>query len=273
MPPRAALCLRFLPIIAGIVAPRQLFGQAVLTGTVRQDSGGRPLPGVEVISEGTGVQAVTDRSGRYLLTDLPYGPQLVLFRLVGFRPIRQGVILLKGDTVRLDVVMAGEAAQELPPVEVVTPPEPRPMGLREGFEERRRMGFGKFIDLETLKANEHRRLSDLLRGIQGLRLVWYKPCAVPGGATCDPPELWASGTRMGRTCWMSVYLDGLPMFVSNSRDQFRFFGRRPPDFSREFQIHELAGVEVYRSAAELPGEFGGATSDCGVVVLWSRRSY
>jgi hypothetical protein len=34
---------------------------------------------------------------------------------------------------------------------------------------------------------------------------------------------------------------------------------------------ELEGVEVYRRATEIPGEFGGSDSECGVVALWTRR--
>ena len=33
---------------------------------------------------------------------------------------------------------------------------------------------------------------------------------------------------------------------------------------------EVAGVEVYRGAASLPGEFGGSDSRCGVVVVWTK---
>jgi hypothetical protein len=38
-----------------------------------------------------------------------------------------------------------------------------------------------------------------------------------------------------------------------------------------FSVASLAGVEVYRSGAEAPDVFGGAATNCGVLVLWTRR--
>jgi len=63
---------------------------------------------------------------------------------------------------------------------------------------------------------------------------------------------------------MSVMLDGTWLYVSGST-------MKVPDFSRDINIAELDLVEVYRSAAETPGEFSGASAACGVIVLWSRR--
>jgi hypothetical protein len=39
---------------------------------------------------------------------------------------------------------------------------------------------------------------------------------------------------------------------------------------REFALTGLDAVEVYRSAAEVPLEYGGANAGCGVILLWSR---
>lgn len=46
---------------------------------------------------------------------------------------------------------------------------------------------------------------------------------------------------------------------------------KPLDWSRDFFVPEYQAVEAYRSAAEVPTEFSGASSQCGVVVLWTRR--
>jgi len=168
-----------------------LAGQA-LTGSVRQDSTGRPLAGVEVLLEGSQQQTVTDAAGRYLLGALPRGNHVILFRSVGYRPVRIRVRLTEGDTARADASMVREGAQQLDPVEVKALPA-APRGIwREGFEERRRIGFGKFIDSTELRRNEQRRASDLLRGIPGSG--W---CAT-GNATLRVPPVaarWRSAPR------------------------------------------------------------------------------
>ena len=33
----------------------------------------------------------------------------------------------------------------------------------------------------------------------------------------------------------------------------------------------LAGIEIYRSPAEIPAQYGGPQSRCGVIVMWNRR--
>lgn len=39
----------------------------------------------------------------------------------------------------------------------------------------------------------------------------------------------------------------------------------------EFSALDLQAIEVYRSAAEVPGEFGGIGSRCGALVMWTKR--
>jgi hypothetical protein len=45
----------------------------------------------------------------------------------------------------------------------------------------------------------------------------------------------------------------------------------PPDFRREFEPSMFSAIEVYRSGAEVPIEFGGNGAHCGIIVLWTRR--
>ena len=37
-------------------------------------------------------------------------------------------------------------------------------------------------------------------------------------------------------------------------------------------IPELVAVEIYRSPAEVPMEYGGPSAECGVVLFWTMRS-
>ena len=122
-----------------------------MSGIVREDSSGRPLAGVEVLVEGTKLKTVSDNGGRYVLGDLPAGDRVALFRFVGYRGVRQRLKLSKGDTTRVDAVMVPDRVRELETVEVTgTPAKPRGGGL-ESFEERRRLGLGKFIDSTELR--------------------------------------------------------------------------------------------------------------------------
>ena len=244
-----------LGLVVGSAVP--LASQAVIRGVVRDDSAGAPLRGVEVVLEGSARRALTDEAGRYLLDAVRPGSYVVLIRMVGYRAVREAVRAQAGDTVWLNVTLA-RAAQVLPPVTVETEPRiPRGVHLRT-FEENRRLGFGKFFDSTYLRRFDHHRVGDIIQRVPGVQLL------VAGGGAC-PKVLavpcFAVSTRKvrtdGRLCDMAIFVDGWPS--------------RLGDLSRDWQVWELDGIEVYRSAAAVPAEYNSANSACGVIALWTRR--
>lgn len=251
--------------LALIAAAGSLAAQVTLTGVVREDGTERPISGVVVIIEGTKREATTDAAGRYRI-DSPAGNRVALFRSIGFRPTRVRMQLLKGDSVTTDVAMVKEQpAQQLDPIVTTgkaAPPRGSGVGV-EAFEERRRLGFGKFVDSTELRRSGGRRFTDVLRGIQGVRIVSY----VEDPSRPDLFELRAVGRveeMFGEPCWMSVLVDGSPIYRAGIG--------RPPDLRREFHdVSSFHAVEVYRSASEVPMEFGGAAEQCGLLLLWTRR--
>jgi hypothetical protein len=64
-------------------------------------------------------------------------------------------------------------------------------------------------------------------------------------------------------CWMDVYLDGQLVQSHDHPDQARNLD--------QVALRDVEAVEVYRGAAEVPTEYRGSTSACGVVLLWTRR--
>lgn len=246
--------------VALLCLPANAAGQ-VITGTVRADSSRRAIPNVEVLIEGKRHQTTTDDQGRFTLQS-PSGNQVVLFRLVGYQPVRVRAVVGRRDTVQLDAVMVKVTAQELPEVEVKARPAPIPGSVMAAFEERRRGGFGTFLDSTDLRRMEYRRMTDILRGL-GVRMIAFQ-----GGG--GPPEQHAvsSGISLneGEPCWVAVFLDGIAIYKAGSRSM------RPPDFSRDFQAPTIMAIEYYRSSATVPVEFGtGRDTDCGALVLWTRR--
>lgn len=226
----------------------------MLSGTVRHDSTGAPLAGVEVLVEGSGVKTTTDNTGRFQLEVSP-GNRVTLFRLIGFRPLRLRATFAKGDTVSREVRLVPEGMTQLDPVVVTGRPDrPPPIG-RGAFEERRRLGFGKFIDSAQMRRADGRRLSEVLRQT-GVRMVSFR--------IRERIEMRAASPIRSSDCWVTVILDGVTLYRSG-RDA------GPPDFSRDFRPESLESIEYYRSPAETPIEFGGPHADCGVLVMWSRR--
>ena len=237
--------------------------QAFLKGVVREDGSARPLAGVEIVIEGSKLSTKTDEAGRFAL-QAPAGNKVALFRFIGYRPVRMRVFLSKGDTATADAMLVREAAQQLDPIET-TANMPRPRGIGvEAFEERRKLGFGQFFDSTALRRYENRRLTDLLRSVTGIKVLYYQedPRSRP-----DMFEYRLISTRAlgpGGYCYMSILLDGAPLYRSGSRST-------PIDFRREFtELGRMHAIEVYRSAAEVPVEYGGSSEECGLIVLWTR---
>jgi hypothetical protein len=257
-----------------LVAWSPLAGQAVLTGLVREDATGRVLSGVEILVEGSSLIAVSDQAGEYAFQSVPRGAQVVLFRSVGFRPIRIRVELGEGGVARLDAILVPFAVQLDPLVTSTEVKQPKGMG-REAFEERRNMGFGKFIDSLELRRSEDRRLSDLLRRHNGvviaqnryamstrtgcfMQVIYdeqsvyspaaYTPSAIAAAPATGPAGATSRSTRTAR-----------PLPPSNLFD------------INTFSVSNLEAVEIYRSLSDTPLQFGGASAGCGTLVLWSRR--
>jgi hypothetical protein len=248
-----------------------LTAQAVMMGTAIEDSTRRPLAGVEVILEGTKKQTTTDGSGRFLLNDLPTGNKVVLFRSVGYRPQRVRVMLNKTDTTRVEAVLISDRVRLEPIVVTGTPDRPRGIG-REAFEERRKLGFGKFMDSTELRHRGYARMSDVLTSM-GVYMIQNQD-KVSDGAR-GPLEMRAASTRRrggdlaGGPCWMGVILDGVTLYKAVSTGHVSNFP--PPDFRKDFAVDYIEAIEVYRSASEVPMEFGGNSASCGVIVLWTTR--
>lgn len=264
-------------------------GQASLVGYVRDESTLRGLQGAELSVDGSDKRVRTDKEGKYNFRDLPAGAARVHVRLVGFAPVDTIFDLADGKTTE-NVFFLGKQAVALDTV-VTNARERRLAGAGfASFGERQAKGFGKFLDSTFLRENEHRHLSDLVNGLNGL------DAAVPG--TCHGGYLIGCSQRVAvsrrnaqSVCFYQVVMDGTviaPSLVIDNSD-LMVVGRPPTqqelarreaerarDWSKTFDLNSinvasLRGVEIYRSASEAPEVYGGQQAACGVVVLWTRR--
>ena len=165
------------------------------------------------------------------------------------------------------------------------------------FDEHRKLGLGEFLTREDLAKVEGRRLSDVLNTMRGVRVVTGKGAnawvssrhRVGGGgysAKTNPgnnvfPD--AADSAMGApavSCYAQVYLDN--MLVFNGRKTLERPNPNAPTATRQmrfdplFNINSIApeqieAIEYYSSPAEVPMRYSGSNSDCGVLVIHTRR--
>lgn len=242
-----------------VLAP-PLSAQAVLAGVVREDGSGRVLEGVEVLIEKTSLRTVTGASGRYVLPAVPIGRRTLLFRQVGFLPMRVIVNLAARDTTQVDGTLVPRTVV-LDSILVEARRNRGGVGV-EGFEDRRRLGMGRFFDSLELRRAEHVRLNDLLRRKGGVAV---------GLSNLDGRRQWVALNPEMRdftgvlNCAMQVYYNGIRVGLGG-----KLPNATPPDL-QSFDVASLGAVEVYRSGSEVPVEYGGPHAACGAVLLWSRQ--
>jgi hypothetical protein len=144
-------------------------------------------------------------------------------------------------------------AVELRAVEVVSA-ESSEFLRNIGYYERKRSSTGYFMDPDavTRAATKARQTADVLDGIPGVTVR-----ATGGSWGVRVPLLTR---QMGCDAGPRIYLDN--MQVNAGGQVFDLNSVNPND---------LLAIEVYDSVSEVPLQYGGDQSTCGVLVLWTKR--
>jgi outer membrane receptor for ferrienterochelin and colicins len=63
---------------------------------------GEHVPYVNIYLEGTNYGTVTDETGHYLLVNLPVGQQTLVAKMIGYKPVKKSVNLVRGQSIELN---------------------------------------------------------------------------------------------------------------------------------------------------------------------------
>jgi hypothetical protein len=241
--PRAALC--------GVLLAGPLLAQAgtgSVRGRVTDRSSGAPLANVAILLIADGRSVRSDSAGDYLIDGLPPGSSQLLFRALGFPPTNV-LIELRGHEalvrpVALDSTTLSASTPVLPTVPVVAEAPPESFRLVD-FERRRRTGRGQYLTEEQIVRSGAYNVQEALRSMRGIKFE----CASAHSNACR-----VQMARAPRNC--------PPDYVVDARVE-NMFGPTTP-------IRDVVGIEVYTGASDVTGEFAGANSGCGVIVIWTR---
>jgi hypothetical protein len=233
-----------------VLAAPPLHAQFV-RGMALDAESGRPVAdaSITLIVERTGRAETTVRSdslGRFAMTASEPGGYRLRVQRIGYKEATSGLLVLEeGMAVELEMRLA-PAASLLQPLRVFARRSWREWG-KDGFERRRALGKGVFLTPEDIARVDPRLVTDYLRDVQGLQILYH------GGDSTEIRSL------RGHRC-LRILVKRLPMF----------------DGGLPFP-HQVAAVEVYRDFREVPEEFrylalreGGS---CGIVNFWSRRAW
>lgn len=238
-------------ITQGALWARAAEGQtASLVGRILDATTGAPLVGATIASPTAGSSATTDSLGRFRLTGLKVGIHRFLVSRDGYA--RGGVSLAFAarevmereftlDPLTVAAADSGDTtrAQKLAKVPITADPA---LGRRfADFERRRATGRGQYLSRRELEDGQFYTLQDAMRTMRGVRFN----CA---GGSCQ-----AQMVRAPLGCSPEYIVDER---VDNA------FGPTIP-------VRDIQGLEVYTGASDVPGEFAGRNSGCGVIVIWT----
>jgi hypothetical protein len=196
--------------------------------------------------------AVTNQTGAFLLEAPEPGSYYVLTEALGYEPAIDGILDLgEGGSITIEFYV-----------------KPKPLVLdsllvaveravifqhleKSGFNERLTSGFGQFITPEEIQRRNPTYFSDLFRNTPGLSLQ--------GGSSLDGTQIqMLNASIRGSTCSPPVYVDGVLVNTD--------YG----GLESVVDIHQIAAVEVYTRASNVPSQWGGTNAGCGVVLIWTR---
>jgi hypothetical protein len=240
---------------------------AEFTGAI-EDSSGAPLADAEVSIAELGLRTRADGRGTFRMPGVIPGAYVVGVRKVGFGSMEAQIDFSPSQTVDRRIVLIRNVAQ-LDTVLTVDKTLWREAPLLREFEENRKIGLGKFFTREDLEKARGRSIVSIFENIVGYSAItdgvskWIKSTRTRSFVPAcyelqDQTSPVAPSLKCG--CFPIVFLD----YQKLSSE------REVPNMNR-FRADDLEAIEVYRSAAETPQRYTLLNSQCGVIVLHSRR--
>ena len=233
-------------LVSQSVGARAQSGVGSIAGVVR-DSMGQGLSFAKILILGARPDRgfESDSGGNYRIPSIGAGRLQLLARRIGYSAETLSVVVLSDATVRADFVMS--PTPDILPMVVV---EDRTRGKMGAFNQRMARGVGSFVTRAEIEKRQPASISELLRTLPGVHIS-QRMAGEP-----QPIDMQRSrSSSMQSNCVVQLYVDGQP-YPNGNIDDF------PP--------LSLEGVEVYRSASEIPADFRTRNATCGLISLWTR---
>jgi len=227
-----------------VTATSVLRGSGTLRGEVRRPDGSA-LPGARLVFWGAGIVATSGATGSYRMTELPSGTFTVEARALGFLPQRRVVDILDGREAVADLTLESFGTF-LDTVKVTTQRLFSSRRMQE-FEQRRKSGFGYFMDEDAISRRNPFFMSDIFQMTPGVVIA-------QGNASGN--RVLMRGNSFSAYCQPALFIDG--MRVTNIDG----------NLDAVVSAQDVRAVEVYTRASNVPAQFQ-TLEGCGSLVIWT----
>jgi outer membrane murein-binding lipoprotein Lpp len=255
------LVRRLLPLAACVLAATPLAGQ-IVRGKVLDAATGAGIPNANVralsAAGGNDVgRARTAADGSFRMQLRAPATVRIEAQRTGYRPtVTAELPVAPREAVEVEVRLSATAVA-LEPLRVtarVAPPRRRSLELN-GVYERERLGFGRRLFREDIERQPNMNLGQVLSRVNGTKLVYAgrnQYIVFNRAAT----TFALSG---GHGCLPRLYVDGVKATYGGNQD-----------INSVVTPEMVEAVELYASAAEIPAQYNGMESACGVILIWTR---
>lgn len=232
-----------------------------IRGKVRDEVTESPVTGAQVTLltlHGTRLDRVlTDSAGEFEIEPDVAGAYRLRLEAPGYRTSDSSrVEVAYGELVEVAIRMAVDAVP-LQPLTVTARSKPPNKYLEaNGFYDRKKAGIGVYLTREEIMRRSPEVFSDLMRTIAGMTVRSVGPAGRQGASMT---------IRSNGRCQPVLFLDGTHTLIGGVQR-----GRDTP-LDDVLIPRDIEGLELYRGSASVPSEFNENISDCGVLVVWTRR--
>ncbi|MEK7381200.1 MAG: carboxypeptidase-like regulatory domain-containing protein [Gemmatimonadota bacterium] len=213
-----------------------------LAGRVMDSEMGEGILGATIRIKGVTALFTSDSTGRFVAAGLPLGEVEVTVAALGYAGLKVK-LFLQSEAQPAERSFSMEFTGDKLPDVVVRARAERLAPRYVDFERRRERGLGAYYRWDELLARGFNTVGDALRTIRGVRIE------------CNQ-QRFECVAHMSRApnCEPTWWIDGVAA----------------RSFTESTSIRDLYGLEVYRGAGEIPGEFAGSNAACGVIALWTK---
>ena len=147
----------------------------------------------------------------------------------------------------------------------------RAIGIIPSFDEHRELGRGHFFTRDTLEKMTNRPLSSILSELPGARVV---PIDGSGAVLASRRRSMATFRRADAADPRRVMEQGFcpaAIFI-NGAAAYRGEPGEPAFNINTFSPDGIEAIEYYASPASIPPRYAGKNTECGVLVIHTRRA-
>jgi hypothetical protein len=215
--------------------------QATLRGRVIDSEIGQAIAGATIRIRRGPETLTTDTLGLFEARGVPEGDAEITIQVIGYSRAAFSVRIPPSGVVERVFALDFTGAR-LPAVVVEARVEKLERRYAD-FEQRRRRRLGSYLRWDELEKRGFASIGDALRTVRGVRMQCNQQTF----------ECFAYMTRTPQ-CQPTWWVDGMEV----------------RSFHENTSIRDVYGIEVYRGAGEIPGEYSGSNAACGVIVVWTK---